>query len=256
MTAALAIWIAVLVGAAAPEGLIRLAAAYPEQVACYEENALRFRDGARMIYDTGPGPEDFEDRLNAASLKDQMSIPYPAGPDFDIPAENEDPGRLRHTPFFEKIYGKTERQVRRTLAKVSWAPSGTALRVTTVNGVAERLASVGRELAALPKNLTAFVDSPAGVFNWRPVRGTHRLSPHSFGLAIDIDTDTSDYWRWQKEPGEPEYRNRIPMEIVKIFEAHGFIWGGKWYHYDTMHFEYRPELLPLPDGAMAKACED
>ena len=27
------------------------------------------------------------------------------------------------------------------------------------------------------------------------------------------------------------------------FETHGFIWGGKWYHYDTMHFEYRPELL-------------
>jgi hypothetical protein len=28
-----------------------------------------------------------------------------------------------------------------------------------------------------------------------------------------------------------------------VFEKHGFIWGGKWYHYDTMHFEYRPELL-------------
>ena len=24
---------------------------------------------------------------------------------------------------------------------------------------------------------------------------------------------------------------------------HGFIWGGKWYHYDTMHFEFRPELV-------------
>jgi peptidoglycan LD-endopeptidase CwlK len=34
------------------------------------------------------------------------------------------------------------------------------------------------------------------------------------------------------------------MEIVAIFEKHGFIWGGKWYHYDTMHFEYRPELMP------------
>ena len=33
------------------------------------------------------------------------------------------------------------------------------------------------------------------------------------------------------------------MEIVRIFEKHGFIWGGRWYHYDTMHFEYRPELL-------------
>jgi hypothetical protein len=21
------------------------------------------------------------------------------------------------------------------------------------------------------------------------------------------------------------------------------IWGGKWGHFDTMHFEYRPELL-------------
>jgi peptidoglycan LD-endopeptidase CwlK len=28
-----------------------------------------------------------------------------------------------------------------------------------------------------------------------------------------------------------------------VFEKHGFIWGAKWYHYDTMHFEYRPELL-------------
>ena len=28
-----------------------------------------------------------------------------------------------------------------------------------------------------------------------------------------------------------------------LIERHGFIWGGNWYHYDTMHFEYRPELL-------------
>mgnify|MGYP002637708491 CR=1 FL=1 len=25
--------------------------------------------------------------------------------------------------------------------------------------------------------------------------------------------------------------------------SNGFIWGGRWFHYDTMHFEYRPELL-------------
>jgi D-alanyl-D-alanine carboxypeptidase len=24
----------------------------------------------------------------------------------------------------------------------------------------------------------------------------------------------------------------MPQEIVDIFERHGFIWGGKWYHYD------------------------
>src|SRR6516225_8786638 len=38
-------------------------------------------------------------------------------------------------------------------------------------------------------------------------------------------------------------KNEVPWEIVRIFEKHGFIWGGKWYHYDTMHFSYRPEML-------------
>jgi hypothetical protein len=36
---------------------------------------------------------------------------------------------------------------------------------------------------------------------------------------------------------------RIPPEIVAGFERHGFIWGGRWAHFDTMHFKYRPELL-------------
>jgi hypothetical protein len=29
---------------------------------------------------------------------------------------------------------------------------------------------------------------------------------------------------------------------VAVFEREGFIWGGKWYHFDPIHFEYRPEL--------------
>lgn len=39
------------------------------------------------------------------------------------------------------------------------------------------------------------------------------------------------------------YPNQIPWPIILIFEKYGFIWGGKWHHYDTMHFEYRPELF-------------
>ena len=70
---------------------------------------------------------------------------------------------------------------------------------------------------------------------------------HAYAAAIDLNLSFSDYWLWQR--GAPAatltYRNRMPQEIVDVFERHGFIWGGKWYHYDTMHFEYRPELLKV-----------
>jgi hypothetical protein len=39
---------------------------------------------------------------------------------------------------------------------------------------------------------------------------------------------------------------------VEIFERHGFIWGGKWGHFDTMHFEYRPEFFDTRPGSEEK----
>ena len=46
---------------------------------------------------------------------------------------------------------------------------------------------------------------------------------------------------------ESRRRTTVPKEIVDVFEKYGFIWGGRWYHYDTMHFEYRPELFDTVD---------
>ena len=40
-----------------------------------------------------------------------------------------------------------------------------------------------------------------------------------------------------------KYRNRIPIEIVHIFEKHGFIWGGRRHHFDTMHFSIAQSYL-------------
>ena len=53
-------------------------------------------------------------------------------------------------------------------------------------------------------------------------------------LGLDSKPDKSGLYK---------FKNSIPFEIVEIFERNGWVWGGRWYHYDTMHFEYRPEVI-------------
>lgn len=118
-----------------------------------------------------------------------------------------------------------------------------SLPVTTINGVAERLERVIAGLEGLPDRFKAYLVPSAGTFNCRAVADTGLLSMHAFAAAIDVNVARSDYWAWARDRGEIPYRNRIPWEIAEVFEAERFIWGGKWYHYDTMHFEYRPELI-------------
>src|SRR5262249_12363803 len=170
-------------------------------------------------------------------------IPYPLGSDLHVPALNEDPGRIRNEPFFLKMYGDCRRgEVSARLKPVPWF--GSTVRATAVNGVAEKLAAVARDLAALPPAMTKYLVPSAGIYNCRPIAGTARLSAHAYGAAIDLNTQYSDYWQWRGKSA-PAWRNRIPVEIAAVFERHGFIWGAKWYHFDTFHFEYRPEIIAL-----------
>lgn len=225
----------------------RLTAAYPAFLARRDGNSLVWRDGKRQAIDDGRGPKTAAERLDAPDLKDMLAQPYPAGT-APPPARDMDPGRARNSDFFTAMYGDCQRdEVGKNLVPVVWLPKkwGKTLQVTRVNGVAERVAAVSAELDQLPARFDVHLFPPAGAYNCRAIAGTERVSPHGLGIAIDISTKQSDYWRWGKPgvDGQPVYRNRIPQEIVAIFEKHGFIWGGKWYHYDTMHFEYRPELL-------------
>ena len=227
-----------------PAGLRCLLRAYPEQLCDATATELLWCDGTRMAWDDGTPKPDHDLLLNTADLQDQMAQRYVPGRSFETPPLNFEPGRIRHEPFFRKMYGDNAASVRRSLTRVRWL-GGKSLRVTTINGVADKLRAISDEVAKLPAPIRKVVSTTAGTFNWRVVRGTHRASMHSFAIAIDVGVRTSDYWRWAKPnaAGLLPWRNRIPLEVVEIFERHGFIWGGKWYHFDTMHFEYRPELL-------------
>jgi hypothetical protein len=204
---------------------------------------IRFPDGTEIPYDDGE-EKDFNALFENPDLEDMLRLPYPLAWQEEAPGENFDPGRFRPDAFFKALYGKTKEEIQAGLGYVRWMPSrgGPRLLVTTRFGVDKKLEEVIRELEELGPEYTAWLLPPGGTFNYRVISRTNRLSMHSFGIAVDIATGKSNYWQWERD-GAAAYKNSIPHEIVAIFEKHGFIWGGKWYHFDTMHFEYRPEIL-------------
>ena len=225
----------------------RLLAAYPDHLERIEGSVLIWRDGTRMPLDDGRGEKVFEDWLNAPDIEDTLSVTYPRD-DASPPAKDIDPGRARNEAFFNKVYGNCRNgKVAKNLVSIVWLPSkkGQRLAFNKVNGAAAALEAVSRDLDQLPARFDRYLFPSGGTYNCRVIAGTSRLSAHSHAIAIDIALRQTDYWR-QAKPGTDgtyAYKNKIPMEIVRIFEKHGFIWGGKWHHYDTMHFEYRPELV-------------
>lgn len=221
----------------------------PRQLAClariYERKVVRdagadfleLADGTRLPFDGGEA-KTFEERLDHPVLKDMFVAPYPAGPIVPILAPNGDPGRVRVTALFADVYGASADVVARRLVRVDVL--GHAFMVH--RRVAPALARVARRLASSPdagRSYGAFFVRPGGTFVFRNIAGTDRRSMHAFGAALDLDTRHGAVHRWDKSH---LWRNALPDSLIHAFEAEGFIWGGRWYEYDTIHFEYRPEL--------------
>jgi hypothetical protein len=227
--------------------MARLVKAYPEHLKGFEGNEIIWIDGTRMPFDDGDHDKPFEKLLNSPSLRDQFIQAYPLGGLRSPPELNFDPGRIRYEPFFAKMYGDCEKPgFKRNLVAVRWMPhrDGQTLSVTKVNGINKRLEAISTELQAFPEEYVKYVLPASGVLSCRTIAGTARKSMHAYAAAIDINTRHSHYWLWsQKKSRTYKYENAVPYEIARIFEKHGFIWGAKWYHFDTMHFEYRPELF-------------
>lgn len=204
---------------------------------------LKFR-GQSFRYDDHKAKTE-EEIMSTPDLQDTLQQPYPLGRSKEAPASDADPGRIRSQPLLEVLYGATEEAVRSNLVQVGFV--GHKVAFNRQQGAADALAAAGRELEKLTKDhpeLQPYFEKLGGSFNWRPIAGTNRLSAHSFGIAVDLNPAKARYWRWDQD--RSSYRpDGFPFQIVDVFERHGFIWGGKWSHYDSMHFEYRPELILL-----------
>jgi hypothetical protein len=225
------------------EGLIN---SYPKWISRREGNLLIMQSGEQFPISDGRENKTFDELLEHPDIDDMFYLPYPAGSELKQPPKNFDPGRVRFQRLFDAMYRDCKKGgVGNNLKSIAWLPkhSGGKVAITTVNRVDKALESVSTELDELDNNFLKYLKPSSGTYNCRSIAGTDVKSMHSYGAAIDINAKYSNYWRWAHNLNDPKWENQIPIEIVKIFEKHGFVWGGFWYHYDTMHFEYRPELL-------------
>jgi peptidoglycan LD-endopeptidase CwlK len=219
---------------------IRLKNAYPERIKEITASYILWQDGMRMPI-----------RWHLPGITQLLSSYYHTNNSLGS-ISREDVIKDRYEPFFRKMYGQSAQQVNQHLTTIYWMPHVFGfrfpLKVTTINGVDKKLQRISNELEKLPSEYHKYLVNPAGAFYWRKVAGESYLSMHSFGIAIDINSHLGNYWLWDIKRGSASPRklmlhNNIPMKIVEIFEKEKFFWGGHWYFYDTMHFEYRPEFF-------------
>ena len=231
--AALAVAAALSAPARAQDGVLsRLDAAYPDAAPAIAK--LAASEAAN------PAPHD---PLTHATLADLFRQSYPAGAPVAPPPPGFDPGRYRDQALFDLLYGDCRKgQVASNLVDVVWLPKtwGHVVRFTERQGAADALRAVSAEIDAMPLAISRAAWPTAGTYACRRVADNGQPSMHAYAAAIDLNLRASDYWLWRHSA---PWVNRMPPQIVAAFERHGFIWGGRWSHYDTMHFEYRPELF-------------
>jgi len=249
------------------------AAAYPQAISRVElrngDWAVLLRDKWFYYADGRLLPE--EERENAESWARQSFYSYPAElPPWQEP-EGERAERLknalanrranppkRNPEFYDTLWqSHTRAESSANQVQVTFLGKG-FLVSKELEGRLKKIEAEITEAAKTDPTVQPFIDNigSIGAWNWRNVAATVSRSYHSYGVAIDILpkklNGLATYWQWSSDEGSPEWykipyskRYHPPTVVVKIFERYGFCWGGKWPLFDTMHFEYRPEIMIL-----------
>jgi hypothetical protein len=249
-----------------------LAAAYPDRI---REAAYRNGDWAVSVrgewfyYAQGRLlPEELRGR--ASEYDPQPFYPYPAelppwkepGPEDAARFADSAKRRQEHPPkrslhFYDALWRAHDRdEAYERLKSMRFLGHSVLVHYSIMEELALVEERIKRE-AGTDSQVRQWVNriSTVTAWNWRNIAGTESRSYHAYGAAVDLLSanyrNANVYWLWTAESNSQwwkvPYSRRLhpPDKVIKAFEAYGFIWGGKWMFYDTMHFEYRPEILIL-----------
>ena len=166
---------------------------------------------------------------------------------------------LRSPDFLNHLFGTNEIKLRE---RCDWVPF--LNHNAYMNNFCERaLRNVEVEILKAAKNdqeVQAFIENLKTIYSFqqRKIRGTENTSYHSYGLALDLIPISYNRkhanWIWSTAFIDEwhliplENRWSPPQAVIDAFEKNGFVWGGKWSHFDTIHFEYAPEIILLAES--------
>ncbi|MGL5380327.1 M15 family metallopeptidase [Clostridium sp.] len=230
------------------QDLLSLMIAYPSYIVDIEKDSndlvyIVMKSGKKILYDDkiekGHG-----EKITNPDLQDMLEEIYPLDSIDSVLKEKIDPGRIRVYGLLNEVYGSNLEEINKNLISVNTYYG--ILPFNKQNGASDNLKKVMKEISEVAKgngSILQFLLPISGTFNYRTIQDTGRLSAHAYGIAIDLNRSDSDYWKWASEDEGTKRIASYSKELVKIFEDNGFIWGGKWKHFDILHFEYRPEFI-------------
>lgn len=204
---------------------------------------LVMKSGRKILYDDKV-KKSHEEKLTNPDLQDMLEQIYPLNMIDKIMSKDFDPGRARSYELLSEVYGSSKESIEKTLVNLKYGY--TNYQFNSKNKANIALETTFKELMPLAQtrgDIGNILYPASGTFNYRVIAGTGRLSPHSYGIAIDLKSDKRDYWKWSTEKEGNIRLGQYPKELVEAFEKNNFVWGGKWGHFDILHFEYRPEII-------------
>jgi len=153
----------------------------------------------------------------------------------------------RSDDFLTALIGLSEREIRKQCAWVPFLGRKVFVHQICIQPL-KQVEKIIMEKAKHYLTVRKFVDNIKLIYSFdrREIEGASSLSYHAFGLALDIIPRSYKrkhvYWRWSKDIIKEWWsiplseRWMPPLEVITAFEANGFVWGGKWFHFDNVHF--------------------
>jgi D-alanyl-D-alanine carboxypeptidase len=100
--------------------------------------------------------------------------------------------------------------------------------VTCHRSLIPQVRAAMKEVVARDLAYTIQPEQYAGCYAPRFVNNGHRLSHHTWGIALDFNASENP----------TGIRPNLDRRLVEVMRGHGFTWGGDWLVPDGMHFEW------------------